>query len=373
MIAVEAFLIMISKAVLNGPDMEMHTLVYNEKLNQLKHDFAKKWLFQHEGANITDLKQYLVEFAKIHDIEPEVKSRLEDYASTQDDFRETMTFLATKLNESGKVHIILMDEVDLKIVTATGSTTFDDNCEIDLSCISEYQNVHFVFCICPTSDGQKDFKIIYPKERPNQHFVWMEVIYRNCREIIDFISYVQNQLDPKSKEGYPKIGEILSDTKLPPPFKPTGYDNCVIWVPIITPLEEDIIEEIHSILDGVESNPVLLYSSKKSKDIAKKLKQGFEARRGPLEDVNYNGGEADVIVYITDGSLNIQTIARARRMLIILTLEKDRREPQWRKIKDELLLKCVEKNLVRMIQLNDFPPAMKMQRLDATLTRIQGK
>ena len=118
MIAVEAFLIMISKAVLNGLDMEMHTLVYDEKLNQLKHDLAKKWLFQHEGARATDLKKYLDEFAEIHDIEPDKKSQLEDYTSTQDDFKETMTFLARKLNESGKVHIILMDEVELQNVAS---------------------------------------------------------------------------------------------------------------------------------------------------------------------------------------------------------------------------------------------------------------
>ena len=44
MIAVEAFKIMVAKAILGGLDMEMHTLVYDEKLNQLKHDLTEKWL-----------------------------------------------------------------------------------------------------------------------------------------------------------------------------------------------------------------------------------------------------------------------------------------------------------------------------------------
>ena len=42
---------------------------------------------------------------------------------------------------------------------------------------------------------------------------------------------------------------------------------------------------------------------------------------GPHEANSYNGGEADVVVFITDGSPNIQTLSRARRLLIILTCE----------------------------------------------------
>ena len=106
MIAVEAFKIMVAKAILGGLDMEMHTLVYDEKLKQLKHDLNEKWLFQHEGAIASDMKECLKEFAKTHMLKPEDQSQLEDYTSSQDDFRETMTFLARKLNESGKVHII---------------------------------------------------------------------------------------------------------------------------------------------------------------------------------------------------------------------------------------------------------------------------
>ena len=121
MIAVEAFKIMVAKAKLDGLDMEMHSLVYDEKLNQLKHDLEKKWLFQFEGAIASDLKEYLKEFAKIHQINPEGKSQLEDFHSTKDDFRETMTFLARKLNDSGKVHIILMDEVELQNVASIKS------------------------------------------------------------------------------------------------------------------------------------------------------------------------------------------------------------------------------------------------------------
>ena len=135
MIAVEAFKIIVAQTKLSGLDMEMHTLVYDEKLNQLKHDFAKRWLFQHDGANATDLKKYLDDFAKSHEIKPEEKSQLEDYTSTRDDFRETMTFIARKLNESGKVHIILMDEVELQCVAS-----IKNDVDVDLSYLAEFEN-----------------------------------------------------------------------------------------------------------------------------------------------------------------------------------------------------------------------------------------
>ena len=82
-------------------------MVYDEKLNQLKDDLAKKWL--PDEANATDLKKYLDEFARKHRMKPEQKSMLEDYHSSQEDFRESMIFTARKMNESGKLHIVFLD------------------------------------------------------------------------------------------------------------------------------------------------------------------------------------------------------------------------------------------------------------------------
>ena len=63
-------------------------MVYDEKLNQLKDDLAKKWLLLPDEANATDLKKYLDEFARKHRMQPEEKSMLEDYHSSQEDFRD---------------------------------------------------------------------------------------------------------------------------------------------------------------------------------------------------------------------------------------------------------------------------------------------
>ena len=117
---------------------------------------------------------------------------------------------------------------------------------------------------------------------------------------------------------------------LPPPLIPTGYNGSVIWVRTIPHVEDEAIDNICNLLlfkdlgqHQGERNPsiAILHNKKKSKTLAKKLIQKNSNWSGPHEDANYNGSEADAIVYICDGSMNIQTLARARRLLIILTCD----------------------------------------------------
>ena len=75
------------------------------------------------------------------------------------------------------------------------------------------------------SKDQNDFKIHFPILKENQRFIWLNNIYRSSMPIIDLIRYVQENLDPDSEEGYPVIGEILNEDKLPPPINPSGYDR----------------------------------------------------------------------------------------------------------------------------------------------------
>lgn len=247
MIAVEAFKIMVAKAKLAGFDMEMHTLVYDEKLNQLKHDLEMKWLFQYDGANVTDLKKYLDEFAKLNQINPEGKSLLEDFHSTKDDFRETMTFLARKLNDSYKVHIILMDEVELKNVTSIISENDVTYADVDLSYVAEFENVKFIICLRPMIEGCKNFDIKYSKKRPNQYIKHLKNRYRNCKEIYELLCYWQ-QNDLQS-DGFP----ILSSTeKLNMDWLPPSLNGGVIWIPMIPLVEGDVLNEIYFIIDTLQ-------------------------------------------------------------------------------------------------------------------------
>ena len=54
-------------------------------------------------------------FSEISQLAPEQQSRLEEYnvSSRADDFKMTLKSLASQLDQSGKTHIILVDEVDL--------------------------------------------------------------------------------------------------------------------------------------------------------------------------------------------------------------------------------------------------------------------
>lgn len=327
MIAAEAFKIMVSKEILGGFDMEMHILVYDEKLKQLKHDLEEKWLFQHEGAIARDLKFYLKEFAQLHRIKPEDQSQLEDFDSTQDDFRETMIFLARKLNESGKVHIILMDEVELQNVASIKSQNGLPYVDVDLSYLEEYENVKFIICLKPTFYGCKNFEIQYSKKRPNQYVKHFQNRYRNCKEIYDLLSYWQ-QNDPQS-DVFPMLSptENLNVNWLPP-----SLNGGVIWVPMTPMVEQEALNEMYSVLDTLqESHSIsILYHKeqsllfqRKTKSIAMKIKKDRNTWSGPHEHLSFNGGESDVVIYICKSGLNLQTMARARKLLIMLTLETD--------------------------------------------------
>ena len=218
--ASEAFKIKIAQLKMLGNDFETHVLVYDELLNQLKHDFDEKWLFgwQDNSHAATDLKKYLDDFAKIHRLKPDEKSQLEDYSSTQGDFRETMIFIAKKLNESGKSHIILMDEVDLNNVVA--SVKSKENLtylDIDLSYLAEFENVRFILCLRPTIDGYKNFQIEYSEAKPNQYIKQFMNRYRNCKPIYDLLNFWQKN-DVQSDYGFPMITnrrEKLDERSLP--------------------------------------------------------------------------------------------------------------------------------------------------------------
>ena len=94
-------------------------------------------------------------------------------------------------------------------------------------------------------------------------------------------------------------------------------------------MKDEVVLNVHALIDGVskKSSVAILYSKGQAKDLAEKrsvvekLKGENRNWSGPYVDLDYNGGEADVVVFVTDDGedLNIQTLARARRLLIILT------------------------------------------------------
>ena len=312
-------------------EVEAHTFVFHEGLNQLKSDIGKIWFFGYDDTDVelTDLKKYIELFSETYQLTPQQQSRLEEYNESSDDFKLTLQSLASHLNQSGKTHIILIDEVDLMNVISQEESMEKNNIEVDLSYISEYENVHFVFCFRPAKEGLNNFSISFPNLESNQQFICLGTCYRNTEAILRLIKFFQSQIDDRS-EGYSLMGDIPISEMLPPPLIPTGYNSSVVWVPTIPAVEDEAIENLCSLLlsDDMgqlqgKRNPsvAILYNKKKSRALAKKLIHKNPLWSGPHEDVNYNGSEADIIVYISDENMNIQTLARARRCLIILTCD----------------------------------------------------
>ena len=383
--AAEVVKIKVAQQIELKNEVKAHTFVFHEGLNQLKSDMGKIWFFGYDETEVTltDLKEF-IEFKqyysrisqKLHtnilkqvgtrfpkelfsvtyQMTPEQQSQLEEYTNSSDDFKMTLQALANQLNQSGKTHIILIDEVDLRNVTSKDESIERNNLELDLSYISEYENVHFIFCLRPAKVGLNYFSVTFPTLQSNQHFACLGTSYRNTEAVQKLIKNFQSQIDAKS-EGYSMMGDIPMIEMLPPPLVPSGYNSSVIWVPTIPPIEDKAINNICKILKDLgqhqsERNPfiVILHNKKKSKTLAKKLTQKNLNWNGPHEDTNYNGSEADIIVYICDENMNIQTLARARRLLIILTCDTECNP------KTILMLqKAVSENMADMVCSGPYP------------------
>ena len=77
----------------------------------------EKYFCDYDDTEVTDLKIYIKMFSKKYELKPEHQSELEEFKNSSEDFKLTLKSLANQLNTSGKTHIILIDEVDLNIVT----------------------------------------------------------------------------------------------------------------------------------------------------------------------------------------------------------------------------------------------------------------
>ena len=334
-------------------EVEMHIIVYDEMLSQLQYDLENKW--QNEFKS-TDLKKYLHDFSQSLVLKPEIREKLEEYDKSSEHFVTTLKFIGGKLNESGMHHIMLVDEVDLKHIPSKVTTDSDGDkiLEIDLSFVAEFTNVHFVFCLRPTSNRLKNFIIEFPSKKENQLFFWLKNVYRNARPIQEFIQYIQ-YMDSHAKEGFPSIKKLLEENKLPPSLVPSSINSSIVWIPTTPLVEYQAIRKLYFIMHELhQSPPTILYtadsdSESDSYELAMKIKNENPEWLGPHNHLKFNGGEADAIVLITGSNLNIQTLARARRLLIIVTQEKE-----WNSQMPLVLKRATYNNLIQMIGVPDF-------------------
>ena len=87
MMASEVVKIKVAQQIALKKDVEAHTFVFHEGLNQLKSDFGKIWFFGYDETNVTtDLKKYVELFSETYQLTPEYQSLLEDFNESSDDF-----------------------------------------------------------------------------------------------------------------------------------------------------------------------------------------------------------------------------------------------------------------------------------------------
>ena len=100
--AAEVVKIKVAQQITLKKEVEAHTFVFHEGLNQLKSDIGKIWFFGYDETNVTltDLKKYVELFSEKYQLTPEQQSRLEEYNDSSDDFKMTLQSLANPFHNT---------------------------------------------------------------------------------------------------------------------------------------------------------------------------------------------------------------------------------------------------------------------------------
>ena len=147
--------------------------------------------------------------------------------------------------------------------------------------------------------------------------------HRNNQMILKFLIFWQQfGWNPYC---FPRIEneDILDSEYLPPLLE--GLDHGVIWIPLKSSKENDdtIEEKINDIfreikeVTEISSSVAILYDE--NKELAKRIKNLNKKFFGPYEEFKFNGREADIVIHVSSIDLDIQTLSRARRLLIVVS------------------------------------------------------
>ena len=145
----------------------------------------------------------------------------------------------------------------------------------------------------------------------------LDIRHRNSKDILEFLQSCQKHLE----KGYPIItNENIQEEFLPPDVE--GLNHGVIWIPTNNDSEEKLVPtEVNRILQDLKGSPLvtILYRFDRDAELCHSIKHLNKNLHGPYDAYNFNGKESEVILYVTSYSLNIKTLARARRLLVIIT------------------------------------------------------
>ena len=346
-------------------DVEKHILTFNARMNydRLNQDLKNKWL---KGYNENDqLKiQHFTDFLKaFHEEHKHLLNQTEKdllqkelwlYQTDGSDFKSVLLIICKILKQLSKNFIIMIDELDMNYACrSTGVSWTKDGkkaIDADFSYLAEYENVHFILCLRPmVLRSDEDFDILFPKEQKNQHYQFFKIRHRNTIQILKFLHFNQENLQYFSAK-YPRLDleETVDESTLPPLLD--GFDNGVIWIHCRndSQSEKNALDKVKSTLETVNkevSVAIIHYRySDDSKKMAESLKENNPSFDGPYDDFSFNGAEAKVIIYVTDGSISLESLARAQQLLIILTFGQFERRHEFK-----MLNKAVKKKLIKKI------------------------
>ena len=243
----------------------------------------------------------------------------------------------------------MIDELDMDY--ACGRTTKDGKSAIDadFSYLAEYENIHFILCLRPFAKSVEDFDIQFPKEHNNQHYQFFTIRHRNNIQILNCLHFIQKHLQSSAK--YPRLDleETVDESTLPPLLD--GFDNGVIWIHCRydSESEKNALNEVKSTLETVdkEASVAIIYFFH-AKRMAESLKENNPSFDGPYDEWSFNGAEAKVIIYVTDGYISLESLARAQQLVIILTCGKFKR---FGENEIKMLNKAVKEKIIKKIEI----------------------
>ena len=257
------------------------------------------------------------------------------------------------MKKINKKVIILIDEYDID--EEKFMKYGEKRLQVDFSHLVQFENVHFILCIRPRSyKSLHDFNLLFPLDQQFQIYKNLLVRYRNAKKILEFLRFWQKN----GRTGicfdmstFPNITreEILDEENLPPLLE--NQEHGVIWIPLKKESKTEIIvntiKKIVENFEGILSLAVLYHRIGCSRKVAEEIKNICQDFHGPYEENHFNGKEAEIVVYITSSvnGLYIQSLARARRLLILVT-----HDPFWG---DHIMNKAVKKNLVKKVLINE--------------------
>ena len=239
--------------------------------------------------------------------------------------------------------IVMMDEMCVLAFCNREKFLKDpSNIVLDLSFLAEYENIRFVICLSPEYINYSAYKIWtsfdldFYKGSEKVTYHYLSGRYRNTAGILQFINFVADNYpvynyhnltfyyNCEYSELHKESDESIEPENLPLPFdfpNEPKWKNCkpVIWF-------QNLSNAKSVLYDLLKGKPVTFLSNSHYQNQSSELKKVFglaEQKNSEWEYHhcgNFNGSEADVIVYASPAYyIYWPAMSRARKLLVIIT------------------------------------------------------